>query len=261
MRHIALIASAILIAPHAMAQEHDHSNHTEQPPAPQQPTEDHSAHADHSNHATTDQMPTDHSAHGAGHAAMPSALGPYAMSRDASGTAWQPDAASHGGLHYELGSGWSSMVHATLDGVYSWQDGPRGDEKVFGAGMIMASLRGPAGPGTLQLRGMVSPDPLMGKSGYPLLLAAGETADGVNTLTDRQHPHDFFMELSASYSLALSNTDSVFVYAGLPGEPAFGPPAFMHRPRRDDEPRSAHHAPLAGFNAHHLRRPHRRLGA
>ena len=231
MRHIAMIASAILIAPHAMAQEHDHSTHTEQPPAPQQPTEDHSAHADHSNHTTADQMPMDHTAHGAGHAGMPSALGPYAMSRDASGTAWQPDAASHGGLHYELpSSGWTAMVHATLDGVYSWQDGPRGDEKVFGAGMLMASLRGPVGPGTLQLRGMVSPDPLMGKSGYPLLLAAGETADGVDTLVDRQHPHDFFMELSASYSLALSNTDSVFVYAGLPGEPAFGPPAFMHRP-------------------------------
>ncbi len=84
--------------------------------------------------------------------------------------------------------------------------------------------------GTLQLRAMVSPDPLMGKSGYPLLLAAGETADGVDTLVDRQHPHDFVMELSASYAHRLSATDSVFLYAGLPGEPAFGPPAFMHRP-------------------------------
>lgn len=220
MKHIALIASAILIAPHAMAQEHDHSNHGEQPPAPQQPAEDHSAHAD---HATMD--------HGADHGVMPSGLGPYPMSRDASGTAWQPDAATHGGLHLTLpNSDWTAMVHATLDGVYSWQDGPRGDEKVFGAGMIMGSLRGPAGPGTLQLRGMLSPDPLMGKRGYPLLLAAGETADGVETLVDRQHPHDLVMELSASYSLALSNTDSVFLYAGLPGEPAFGPPAFMHRP-------------------------------
>ena len=142
----------------------------------------------------------------------------------------EPDAATHGGLHYALGNDWSAMVHATLDGVYSWQDGPRGDEKVFGAGMVMGSFRGPAGPGTLQLRGMVSPDPLMGKSGYPLLFAAGETADGVETLADRQHPHDLFMELSASYSLALSGTESVFLYAGLPGEPAFGPPAFMHRP-------------------------------
>ena len=45
---------------------------------------------------------------------------------------------------------------------------------------------------------MLSPDPLMGKRGYPLLLASGETADGVDRLVDRQHPHDFFMELSAS---------------------------------------------------------------
>ena len=237
MRHIALIASAILAAPYALAQEQDHSTHEQQDtPQTQPPGEDHAGHTghegmDHSkmDHAGMNHGQMDHGAHD-GHAAMPSALGPYAMSRDASGTAWQPDAASHGGLHYALGGDWSAMVHATLDGVYSWQDGPRGDEKFFGAGMLMGSLRGPAGPGTLQLRGMVSPDPLMGKSGYPLLLAAGETADGVETLVDRQHPHDFFMELSASYSLAFSGTDSVFVYGGLPGEPAFGPPAFMHRP-------------------------------
>ena len=52
---------------------------------------------------------------------------------------------------------------------------------------------------TLQFRGMLSPDPLMGKSGYPLLLASGETADGVTHLVDRQHPHDLVMELSASF--------------------------------------------------------------
>jgi hypothetical protein len=37
------------------------------------------------------------------------------------------------------------------------------------------------------------------------------------------------MELSASYSVKLAGKASAFVYAGLPGEPAFGPPAFMHR--------------------------------
>lgn len=260
MKHIAMIASAILIAPHALAQEHDHSTHENQPPAAEQPpatSEDHSQHMqdhsghsgmnhsgmdhtgmDHGNmdhsqmdHSKMDHANMDHSAHNGDHGAMPSALGAYPMSRDASGTAWQPDAASHGGLHYTLpGSNWTGMVHATIDGVYSWQDGPRGDELGFVAGMVMGSLRGDLGPGQLQLRGMVSPDPLMGKRGYPLLLAAGETADGVEPLVDRQHPHDFFMELSASYSLALSDKDSVFVYAGLPGEPAFGPPAFMHRP-------------------------------
>lgn len=253
MKHIALIASAILAAPHALAQEHDHTTHEQQPaPQAQPPAEDHDQHGnpetghdgmDHSkmDHSTMDHSGMDHSGMShpmmdpakmdhAGHGAMTSALGPYPMSRDASGTAWQPDAASHGGLHYALGDNWSAMVHATIDGVYSWQDGPRGDELGFLAGMVMGSVRGNVGPGQLQLRGMVSPDPLMGDHGYPLLLAAGETADGVNTLTDRQHPHDFFMELSASYSLPLSDKDSIFVYAGLPGEPAFGPPAFMHRP-------------------------------
>ncbi len=95
----------------------------------------------------------------------------------------------------------------------------------------------------LQLRAMLSPDPLMGASGYPLLFQTGETADGVTPLVDRQHPHDLFMELSASYSHRLSGADSVFVYAGLPGEPAFGPPAFMHRMSAMDSPEApiTHH--------------------
>ena len=90
---------------------------------------------------------------------------------------------------------------------------------------------------------MLSPDPLMGPRGYPLLLAAGETADGKTPLIDRQHPHDLFMELSASYSHRFTPKDSVFVYAGLPGEPAFGPPAFMHRLSALDSPEApiTHH--------------------
>jgi hypothetical protein len=37
------------------------------------------------------------------------------------------------------------------------------------------------------------------------------------------------MELSASYSLPVGRDSAVFVYGGLPGEPALGPSAFMHR--------------------------------
>src|SRR6478672_4524478 len=101
----------------------------------------------------------------------------------------------------------------------------------------------PIGGGTLQLRAMLSPEPLMGARGYPLLLASGETADGVTPLVDRQHPHDLFMELSASYSLRLSGRAGIFLYAGLPGEPAFGPPAFMHRLSIMDSPEApiSHH--------------------
>jgi hypothetical protein len=83
----------------------------------------------------------------------------------------------------------------------------------------------------------------MGKGGYPLLLASGETADGRTPLIDRQHPHDVFMELSASYSHPLDGASNLYLYAGLPGEPAFGPPAFMHRLSTLDSPEApiSHH--------------------
>jgi hypothetical protein len=103
--------------------------------------------------------------------------------------------------------------------------------------------RRPIGDGTLQFRAMLSPDPVMGKRGYPLLLASGETANGTDRLIDRQHPHDLFMELSASLSQNLGEKSSVFLYGGLPGEPAFGPPAFMHREAIMDSPEApiSHH--------------------
>jgi hypothetical protein len=51
------------------------------------------------------------------------------------------------------------------------------------------------------------------------------------------------MELSASYAQRVSDNDSLFLYAGLPGEPAFGPPAFMHRASIMDSPEApiTHH--------------------
>src|SRR3546814_10864299 len=68
----------------------------------------------------------------------------------------------------------------------------------------------------------------MGKRGYPILFASGETANG-EPLIDRQHPHDFLMEMSARLDFDLGGTASAFLYGGLPGEPAIGPAAFMHR--------------------------------
>jgi hypothetical protein len=187
------------------------------------------------------QMPTteDHAAHAM---AMTGALGPYPMAREASGTSWQPDASSHGGLHVMKGD-WSLMGHATLNLVYDHQGGARGDDKLFANGMLMGMASRPIGNGTLQFRAMLSPDPIMGKKGYPLLLASGETANGVDRLVDRQHPHDLFMELSASVSQNIGEKSSAFLYAGLPGEPAFGPPAFMHREAIMDSPEApiTHH--------------------
>jgi len=173
---------------------------------------------------------------------MSGALGPYAMAREASGTSWQPDTSLS--MAHTMSGPWTFMNHAVLNGVYDWQGGPRGDDDVFVSGMLMtAARRGFENGATVNFRAMVSPDPLMGKRGYPLLLAAGETADGVTSLVDRQHPHDLVMELAASVSAPVGQHGSVFLYGGLPGEPAFGPPAFMHRLSIMDSPEApiSHH--------------------
>jgi hypothetical protein len=174
--------------------------------------------------------------------AMKAFLGPYGMTREGSGTSWVPDTTPHEGIHASFGD-WSVMTHALFNGVYDKQGGPRGGQKSFANGMIMAMAQRQLGDGTFGLRAMLAPDPFMGAGGYPLLLATGETANGRNTLVDRQHPHDLFMELAATYSYNLSKNSSVFVYAGLPGEPALGPPAFMHRTSGLDIPEApiTHH--------------------
>ncbi|HEX6784904.1 MAG TPA: hypothetical protein VF098_09675, partial [Sphingomicrobium sp.] len=181
-----------------------------------------------------------HSAHD--EVMMTGALGSYAMERESSGTAWQPDSSGHSGVMMMSGD-WMLMAHGVLNLVYDHQSGPRGDDKGFASGMLMGMARRPLGDGTLQLKAMFSPDPLMGPSGYPLLLASGETANGRDRLIDRQHPHDFVMELSGSVSQNIGKRSSVFLYAGLPGEPAFGPPAFMHRESIMDSPEApiTHH--------------------
>lgn len=173
---------------------------------------------------------------------MTGMYGSHSMTREASGTSWQPDSSPHEGI-MGLHGDWTTMIHGYANLIHDDQGGPRGDTKDFSTSMLMLMGWRPLGEGTLGLRSMVSADPLMGRNGYPLLLQTGETADGNTRLIDRQHPHDLFMELAATYSLPVSENGSVFGYAGLPGEPALGPPAFMHRQSGADNPEApiSHH--------------------
>src|ERR1700733_15237731 len=173
---------------------------------------------------------------------MPALYGPYDMSREASGTSWQPDSTPMGGIDHMSGP-WMTMVHAFVYAIYDDQGGPRGATQTFSTSMLMLMARRQLSEGALGLRLMLSGDPLMGREGYPLLFQTGETANSVVPLIDRQHPHDLLMEASASYSLDLSAHSSAFVYAGLPGEPALGPTAFMHRLSGMDNPEAplSHH--------------------
>ena len=164
------------------------------------------------------------------------------MERMGSGTTWIPDATILPSRHFMAGQ-WMVMLHGFLFAQYDWQGGPRGDDQ-FGSlnwAMLMAD-RAMAG-GRLQLRFMPSLDPwTVGRCGYPLLLQSGETCHG-EPLVDRQHPHDFFMELAALYEREITPRTAMLLYVAPAGEPALGPVAFMHRPSAMDEPQAplGHH--------------------
>jgi len=131
-----------------LAQEHDHSMHSRDDAST-------SAHAGHEDHD---------------HAMAPGLLGPYSMTRDASGTSWQPDAAPHEGLHLELG-GWQTMLHGYMTGVFDHQGGRRGEDEFFSTSMLMAVARRELAPVTLGMRAMMSLEPATnGPAGYPMLL-------------------------------------------------------------------------------------------
>lgn len=144
------------------------------------------------------------------------------------GTSWQPDATpSHS--HGRVVGDWWLTTHLDVAVVGTDEDGPRGDDKFFSTNHVMLSGRRRLGAGVFGVQTMWSLEPAMGKRGYPLLLQTGETADGVTPLVDRQHPHDFPMELAVTYSRPFGGDRGVYVYAAAVGSPAIGPPAFMHR--------------------------------
>ena len=157
------------------------------------------------------------------------------MDRMGSGTTWIPDVAPIASVHTRL-SGWDLMGHGLLFAQYIRQGGPRGDDQ-FGSlnwGMLMAS-RNLAG-GMLQLRTMLSLDPAtVTARGYPLLLQSGEEYAGT-PIHDRQHPHDFWMELGALYLRQIAKHAALELYVAPSGEPALGTVAFMHRPSAIDDP-------------------------
>jgi len=161
----------------------------------------------------------------------------------ASGTSWQPASTSMY-MYDKIAGGWLLMLHYNLVIGINHQGGPRGVTKFESANWFMPMAFHKLGKGTLGLRGMFSAEPFtFPPGGSPLLFQTGETYKG-RPLIDRQHPHDLWMELSAQYTLALGERGTWFTYFGYPGEPALGPPAFMHRASAFENPS----APLS----HHL---------
>lgn len=155
------------------------------------------------------------------------------MNRDGSGTSWVPDETPM--YAYMMhGKKWMTMIHGSFFARYNNQDlfntGNRGGHKVDMPNWIMAMTQTKIGNnGLFSINSMFSFDPfLVGDGGYPLLYQTGESYQG-KKLVDRQHPHDLFAELSVAYTHRLAKDADLSLSVGYPGEPALGPPVFMHR--------------------------------
>jgi hypothetical protein len=158
------------------------------------------------------------------------------MSRESSGTAWVPDSTPMYGYMKMLGDD-MLMLHGGILPRYTNASTRRGDDRIDAPNWFMAMYSHPfSDSAQLGFRAMMSLDPLTEQGrGYPLLFQTGETWHD-KALHDRQHPHDLFDELSVSYSQKINVDLSSYIYFGYPGEPALGPPTFMHRLSAMDNP-------------------------
>ena len=164
------------------------------------------------------------------------------MERAASGTTWIPDAVTLPSAQFMAGD-WMTMLHGFAFGQVDKQGSKRGSTQLGSLNWMMLMASRNVLGGRLQPRAMLSLDPWTGTpSGYPLLMQSGETFHG-EPLHDRQHPHDFFMELAASYERPLTTSLGWQLYVAPSGEPSLGPVAFMHRPSAMDNPTAplSHH--------------------
>jgi hypothetical protein len=121
------------------------------------------------------------------------------------------------------------MAHTNLFLQYLDESGHRGGDQAGSINWFMGMARRDAGRGRMTFRGMLSAEPwTIGGCGYPDLLATGEHCKG-GKIHDRQHPHDFMMEISGEYDAPLTGALRWQVYGGPVGEPALGPVAYPHR--------------------------------
>jgi hypothetical protein len=163
---------------------------------------------------------------------------------EASGTSWLPAATPMRAWTHQA-HGWELMGHADVFAQFLFESGEihRRSHQAGSINWVMGSAKHAVGSGQLTFRTMLSAEPwTIGGCGYPDLLATGEICDG-DTIHDRQHPHDLFMEVAVEYDRPLTGSSRWQVYVAPAGEPALGPPAFPHRPSSAPNPLApiAHH--------------------
>jgi hypothetical protein len=155
-------------------------------------------------------------------------------SREGAGTARLPPLTPMYGVHrpwrgWELRLNGAAFAQAIFESDYRHRTGGNGARQGGSVNWGMAMARRRFAGGRLGIRTMFSAEavtiPGCGALNY---LAVGEVCDG-DTIHDRQQPHDLVMELAADFDHALRGTWRWQVYAGLAGDPALGPPMYLHR--------------------------------
>ena len=191
----------------------------------------------------SDMPGMDHSNHNMKMSSMTNIGDP--MSRESSGTAWAPDSSpmyakmkmyENGGMLMLMGTAYLRYTSVgSRRNVSVAGDGNR--SRVDAPSMFMLMYSKPINAKSqFGFRVMASLDPIVQRGyGYPLLYQSGELYKG-QPIHDRQHPHDLISELAVTYSYKFDAKRSFYLYAGLPGEPALGPPTFMHRQSASNNP-------------------------
>src|SRR5712691_10246515 len=138
---------------------------------------------------------------------------------------------------------WQLMTVGAVRLLYDHQGGPSGDDAFESSnfGMFMTQRDVAGGRVTLMMMNSLEPATIP-DGGSPQLFQTGEAFRG-RPIVDRQHAHDLFMNLAATYRGSLGDQGAYWVQAAVRGEPALGPTAFMHRASAGENPSAAlgHH--------------------
>ena len=157
----------------------------------------------------------------------------------------------------ESGGGWHFMQDGLVFLEFNSQGSERGGKEFVAPNWWMGMASRETGHGTVTLNGMFSLDrATVGRDGYRELFQTGEALDG-KPLVDRQHPHDFFMQLSAAWRVPLTASTGLTIAAAPSGEPALGPVAFMHRRLGRRQSSGSSQSSQARFHARLVRRRQR----
>ncbi len=134
--------------------------------------------------------------------------GIYPVSREASGTSWQPEMTPVPGT---IGQDNELLVfyRGFINGGYILQTGERGEDGEFTTSMFSILAQNPVEDGVLGVRLRFSLDRLNGTEGYPLLLQNGGTSDGSTRLIDRQYPRNLLSEGALTFSYSIRREGSI----------------------------------------------------